>query len=115
MPLSDAQLAVVADAVDAVVERDPTRLSRLLGDADALYTWTRDHGEWDEIELARPPGDPCEWNLDTVDIAVKPAQVHVVVEMWTRQEGRSDLSLELTLRADASDGWTAHIHDLHVL
>jgi hypothetical protein len=115
MILSSSQLAVVADAVAAVVERDPTRLSGLVGDADALYTWTRDYGDWDEVELVLPPGEPERWELDAVAVAAKPPLVHVVVPMWTRQEGRSDLSLEITLSADSSGAWTARIEDLHVL
>ena len=96
MALSDEQLAAIADAVEAVVERDPTRLVGLVGDgdADALYSWTRDYGAWDQVELVRPPGAPREWPLRATEIAGQPPQVHVVVPMWTRQEGRSDLSVE---------------------
>lgn len=39
---------------------------------------------------------------------------HVAVEMWTKQEGRSDLTLELHLREVAPDAWEPRILDLHV-
>jgi hypothetical protein len=39
----------------------------------------------------------------------------VVVPMWTREEGRSDLSLELTVRQSPHGGYTLEIDDLHVL
>ena len=115
MGLTKEQLAAVVDAVEAVVERDPTRLVQLVGDADALYTWTRDYGEWEHVDLVTPPGSPQRWELNATEISVSPAQVHVVIPMWTRQEGRSDLSLEVSLHQDGRGTWRAHGADLHVL
>jgi 7,8-dihydro-6-hydroxymethylpterin-pyrophosphokinase len=40
---------------------------------------------------------------------------HVAVGMWTRQEQRSDLTLELHLHRDEGERWQARILDLHVL
>jgi 7,8-dihydro-6-hydroxymethylpterin-pyrophosphokinase len=37
------------------------------------------------------------------------------VGMWTRQEGRSDLTLELHLHRDDEGRWRPRILDLHVL
>ena len=40
---------------------------------------------------------------------------HVAVAMWTLQEGRSDLTLEIRLHSDANGRWRPRILDLHVL
>ena len=40
---------------------------------------------------------------------------HVAVGMWTRQERRSDLTLELRLHRDDTGRWRPQILDLHVL
>lgn len=114
MSLTKAQLEVVVEAVDAVVEEDPTRLSRLVDDADALYTWTRDYGRWDVVHLVRPPGEPRDWAIEAVNISGE-TQLHVTVGMWTREEGRSDLSLEVLLSAHGSGTWAAQLLDLRVL
>ena len=60
-----------------------------------------------------PPGAPTEWRLDATD--VQDGSKHVAVEMWTREEGRSDLTLELELRAVEPDRWQVRVLDLHVL
>ena len=117
MSLSDEQLAVLVEAVEAVVERDRARLGELVDgmDVDELYVWTENYGAGDRVDLVRPPGPPEEWEIDAVDVAGDPPEVHVIVAMWTRQEGRSDLSLEVRLREKGPGAWSAAIEDLHVL
>ena len=82
-------------------------------DAGDLYRWTRDYGTHDRVDLVVPPGSVKDWRLDATN--VDDGSKHVVVEMWTRQEGRSDLSLELELREDEAGRWQPHVLDLHVL
>ncbi|MDP1850561.1 MAG: hypothetical protein Q8K79_22410 [Solirubrobacteraceae bacterium] len=106
-------LHVVAEAVRAVVERDDERLSALAADAADLYLWTRDHGLYGEVELVIPPGAPSDWNIDWIDR--HDGSKHVAVPMWTQQEGRSDLTLELELHVDEAGRWQARVLDLHVL
>ncbi|WP_437905929.1 hypothetical protein WME95_48180 [Sorangium sp. So ce327] len=43
-----------------------------------------------------------------------PSTVAVDVPLWTKEEGRSDLTLSLTATKQ-SDGWALYIDDLHVL
>jgi hypothetical protein len=114
--LSLDQLTAVVGCVEAIVDHDSGRLEHLVrGDGD-IYLWTRDYGRYGTVELVRPPGDPTTWAIDAVQVtaADRPA-VSVNVPMWTTQEGRSDLTLGLTI-TQAHDGrWQARIDDLHVL
>jgi len=51
-------------------------------------------------------------------VAVKdsiPARWSVAVPLWTESEGRSDLSLEITLEDVAGRDYAVEIEDLHVL
>ena len=60
-----------------------------------------------------PPGPPTQWLIGTIDMTDGGKSVDV--GMWTKQEGRSDLTLELELHEVGPDQWKATIHDLHVL
>lgn len=54
--------------------------------------------------------------LDVVRIEGSgPAAFHVVVELWTQEEGRSDLSLELRLTDLYGGAYDIEVLDLHVL
>ncbi len=75
--------------------------------------WTRDYGTYGDVELVIPPGAPAEWTIDTVDVL--DGSKSVDVEMWTKQEGRSDLTLELELREVAPGEWEPRILNLHVM
>ena len=111
--LSSAALRAVEDAVGAVVAQDDERLRVIAPDVGDLYVWTHDYGTYGEVELVMPPRAPAEWRIDTVD-AVDDGK-SVDVEMWTKQEGRSDLTLELELREVAPDEWEPRILNLHVM
>ncbi len=78
--------------------------------SDDLRTAIRDYGR----KLVSPPADAYN-NLDAV--RVKGAAVptwSVRAPLWTEEEGRSDLTLELTI-AVASDAPSVELDDLHVL
>jgi hypothetical protein len=107
-------LAAVEEAVRAVVEHDNGRLSRMAADlGDDLYMWTRDYGDYGDVDLVMPPGEPSEWSINWTD--VYDGRKHVAVDMWTRQEGHSDLTLELHLTPEDTGRWRPHILNLHVL
>ena len=54
--------------------------------------------------------------IDVVAIsASNPHRWSVVVPLWTVEEGRSDLSLELTLEDSGKESYEVEIDDLHVL
>ena len=44
-----------------------------------------------------------------------PQRWSVVVPLWSREEGRSDLSLEITVEDSATPAYAVEIDDLHVL
>lgn len=105
-------LRAVEETVRAVVDRDHDHLVVVAPDADDLYLWTRDYGQYGSVELVMPPGPPQEWDICWTDMS--DGGSHVAVGMWTRQEGRSDLTLELHLHS--VDGqWRSRFLDLRVL
>jgi hypothetical protein len=107
--LDEVDLARIATAVRAVVDRDEAALSQFWqGRPDELFRWTEDYGLWGKVDLMYPPGQPVSWDLDVTTVA--DGDVFIVVPMWTLQEGRSDLSLELRLHRDGTQ-----IEGLHVL
>jgi hypothetical protein len=55
-------------------------------------------------------------SLDVVPISGSdPQQWSVVVPLWSQEEGRSDLSLEITVEDLAAQGYAVDVEDLHVL
>ncbi|MBK8239519.1 MAG: hypothetical protein IPK74_28695 [Deltaproteobacteria bacterium] len=79
-----------ADEIEqAVVEygRKLVLTPRLLDDADVVIT---------------PKSTPPRWSVN--------------IPLWTREEGRSDLTLSLTvIAADSPPGYVVEIDDIHVL
>ena len=73
----------------------------------------RDYGRYGTVELVMPPGAPQDWDIDSTDTTN--GGKHVAVAMWTRQEGRSDLTLELRLDRSDDGRWRQRILGLHVL
>ena len=64
--------------------------------------------------LAEP--GPGWWAfVDVVPIRHTPGMVHVAAPLWTIEEGRSDLTLELWSREDLPGLMHSEILDLHVL
>ena len=107
-------LSVVEAVVRAVVGRDLEAIAAITSPKlDDLYEWTRDYGPYDEVELQVPSGPAATWEIDWLD--EHGGGKYVVVAMWTRQEGRSDLSLEMELQAGPDGDWQAEILNLHVL
>jgi hypothetical protein len=111
--LSPAALLAVEEAVRAVVDHDDERLALLAPDVDDLYLWTRAYGSQGVVELVMPPGTAGDWDIDSTDL--HDGGKHVAVGLWTRQEGRSDLTLEVDLHCDDHGRWRPRIRDLHVL
>lgn len=65
--------------------------------------------------LVPPPGG--EWlgrSVVEIDNAV-PEAWSVYLDLWTAEEGRSDLTLELTLRDSPAGIYSVELDDLHVL
>jgi hypothetical protein len=104
------------DAMDALVRCVRSVVARQQTDpGDELFMWTRDYGDHGDVHLVLPPGPPGSWDVDAIGVTAESRpRYHVVVEMWTREEGRSDLSLEVDVwRVEGR--WVARPRDLHVL
>jgi hypothetical protein len=62
------------------------------------------------------PKDGAEMELDVVPIrGAEPKAWSVDVPLWTEEEGRSDLTLQLTIRPGRAGVFVVEIDDLHVL
>jgi hypothetical protein len=106
---------VLGDVVRRVAEGDYVGLKRdgidPYPDAD-LSLWIREYGErgatvvrlpeeaWEHAEAYPADGVPGTWS--------------VVVDLWTAEEGRSDLSMEATVR-EVGDRVEVTIDGIHVL
>jgi hypothetical protein len=110
-----AQATAVQIVVDLLVRREfeaieaMTRGRRLT--ASDMETAIDGYGR----RLVRPP--ESAWHeVDSVAIAeATPPASHVVVPLWTAEEGRSDLSLELRLTELDSSTLDVELLDIHVL
>jgi hypothetical protein len=79
--------------------------------ADQIAQGIEEYGE----TLVMPPDNAFE-DLDIVEISALPGKqwsVHFL--LWTAREGKSDLTLELTVREIGDKEFEIDIDDLHVL
>jgi hypothetical protein len=66
--------------------------------------------------LVLPPDGALPADLDVFEVAgSSPRRLAVVMPMTTKEEGRSDLSAELTLIEVAPRLWVTEIDNIHVL
>jgi hypothetical protein len=115
-PIDSAKLrATVSAFTDRLAQGDYDGLCRLarasrLGPAD-LERVVRDYGR----QLVTLSSAAFE-ALDLVPVShSQPQRWSVVVPLWSKEEGRSDLSLELTLEDSSAAAYAVEIEDLHVL
>lgn len=80
--------------------------------ADEMREAVLDYGR----ELVAAPGGFAQ-RADAVPVEnATPRRWSVNVPLWTKEEGRSDLTLSITVvEADAPPGYAVEIDDLHVL
>jgi hypothetical protein len=90
---------------ESIMERCPN--SRLTG--NDLKTAIREYGR----KVVAPPADYAYLNVGQVGPTAVPTW-WVVADLWTEEEGRSDLTLELTI-AFGPDGPVIELDNLHVL
>lgn len=64
--------------------------------------------------LVPPPPDSSPRSVVEIE-ASNPDQWSVYVDLWTAEEGRSDLTLELTLTESTRDTYDVQIDNIHVL
>jgi hypothetical protein len=113
--LADDELAAVVAAVEALVSEDAEALSAMgaYENGSDPYLFTRDWREWDEVHLKTPPGDPRSWNISVVRTVRGTCDVDI--EMWTEEEGRSDLTLQVELTRASDGSLRTTFENLHVL
>jgi hypothetical protein len=113
--LTDAELATVVRVVQALVDHDVDYLRQTGAYADGgdPYIWTRHWRLWDHVDLVVPPGDPRTWILGVIRGGYN-SWVAVDIDMWTKQEGRSDLTLSLDLNTEP-DGVKVLFRSLRVM
>jgi hypothetical protein len=105
----------VSIAVNLLVRGEYEALDRLtsgrLVSANLLRRAVEEYGKtlvepprsaWDEIDAVQAPD-------------LKPATFHVVFPLWTKEEGPSDLTLELRLVEAYPGALETEVVDLHVL
>lgn len=111
--LTRQQLEAVAEVTRALVDHDRSVLERIgsFEDDSDPYERTRDYGRWNTVQLIMPPGDPASWSIQADD---SPTGMIVAIEMWTREEGRSDLTLELEI-VDNRGETRVTFENLHVM
>lgn len=114
--LSDGELAALVRFVQALIDHDET----VLREAGAYenggdpYMFTRDWRLWDHVDLIMPPGEPRTWEMSVFrDGGTLLAAI--VFDMFTAQEGRSDLTLEVHLVAGADGAPLVSFDDLPVM
>jgi hypothetical protein len=77
-----------------------------------LSVWIRNYGDSGATIVPLPDGAWAEADAGPVDAC--PGQWWVVVPLWTREEGMSDLSLEATI-TESADGVMVVIDNIGVL
>jgi hypothetical protein len=105
----------ISAVVDRLAAKDYEGLKRdgtdPYPDAD-LSMWIRDYGGSGATIVSLPDE---AWDVATaLELADQPGTWHVVVDLWTEEEGHSDLSME-ALVIETDDGPVVRVHDIHVL
>jgi hypothetical protein len=114
--LSDDELAALVRFVRALVDHDQSvlRESGAYDDGGDPYMFTRHWRLWDHVDLVMPPGEPRTWEMGVFrDGSTLPAAI--VFDMFTEQQGRSDITLEVDLVAGTDGAPLVRFGDLHVM
>lgn len=110
-PFESVIREVIADLARgeyAAVER---RSAGVRLSADDLATAVAEYGR---RLVPAPPEEPLPLDVVAISNADPPAW-SVDSPLWTAEEGRSDLTLQLTVRAEPAGGYRIEVDDLHVL
>lgn len=107
--------ATVRTVVDLLVRREYEAVERMThGDGMSAREIEAAISEYGRI-LVRP--DPAEWwpLVEITPVTVERGKLHVAAPLWTAEEGRSDLTLELWLNEFAPELYRAALFRIHVL
>ena len=98
-----------------LVDRDYVGLERLTNatrlTAEEIAKGVQDYG----ATLVMPPPDAFN-NLDVIEVEnAHPSEWSVRMHLWAAGEGKSDLSLELTLKKAEEGDYNVEVDDIHLL
>ena len=104
----------VAQVLGLLAQKKYAELARLTNEvrlsAQEIAQAVADYGR----TLVEPPEDAFSL-LDALQVrGAQPPRWSITMPVWTREEGRSDLSVELTV-TDFGNGFSIELDDLHVL
>jgi hypothetical protein len=113
--LSEDALAALVRFVRALVDHAEAVLRKAGAyDHGDPYEFTRRSRLWDHVDLIMPPGEPRTWQMD-VYRREEALPASIVFDMFTVQEGRSDLTLAVDLVAGADGAPVMRFGSLHVM
>ena len=109
--------ATVREVVKLLARREYAELEQLSGgvrlSATQLHTAVQEYGR----RIVMPPAGVAQ-PLNVVEVlpgSTKRRSWSVDVDLWTAEEGPSDLTLQLTVRERPGGGFAVEIDDVHVL
>ena len=114
MPVFESQIrSIVIDLLVLLADGDYDSIMERCGSSgmtgDELQTAIRDYGR----KVIAPPADYAYINTYKRKAKAVPTW-HVDADLWTEEEGRSDLTLSVTIAFEPS-GPTIRLDNLHVL
>lgn len=117
--LSDAEIDLLQRVMRALVDRDRAALDEIGAyehESDP-YMWARDYGgPGEQVHFVMPPGALADWDVGVMQVDDQPGVSFLVVGMWTREEGHSDLSLEINFYSETAAGSVrGEFINLHVM
>jgi hypothetical protein len=118
-PIDDERSEEILEAITSVVRHlvagEFAELEALTSghrlSAHEIHRIVREYGR---TLIMPPPGAFADLEVVTV-AGAKPVRWSVVCDLWTEEEGRSDLSLELTLIDQGHSHLVIEIDNIHVL
>jgi hypothetical protein len=110
----DATEAAVRGVVDLLVRDEYDALERVTsGVRRTASEIERSISEYGRVLVAPDAG---WWELVQVTpVEVEPGTLHVAAPLWTEEDGRSDLTVELELKRSPDETFRASLLDIHAL
>ncbi|HEX6207981.1 MAG TPA: hypothetical protein VF058_06425 [Actinomycetota bacterium] len=110
----EALMATVRTVVDLIVRGEFETLESMTRGRRLTASELRASVEAYGRKLARPPEEAWE-EIDVVEVESESRIYNVHIPLWTEEEGRSDLTLELTLTEFAPGLFSIEVDGIHVL
>jgi hypothetical protein len=112
--MTPIQTEAIRSVIGLLVEGEYDALANMTGSQRLTASMLRGAVEGYGRTLVVPPGG-LPPDLEEIGDLSDPAKSHFVMSLWTIEEGRSDLGLELTLAENKLGLVSTQIDDIHVL